>query len=98
MTCLTTSENKFFDLTQKKKKKKKIPEKISVNFSFYRKFFNFLDFLGHVKHLTSLKDAEKNTAKSYKFCNKSFLTLFKHEYIRFARQISLNFYAANLLY
>ena len=63
MTCLTTSENNFFDLI-KKKKKKKIPEKISVNFSFYRKLFNFLDFLGHVKHLTSLKDAEKNTAKS----------------------------------
>ena len=63
MTCLTTSENNFFDLIQKKKKKK-IPEKISVNFSFYRKLFNFLDFLGHVKHLTSLKDAEKNTAKS----------------------------------
>ena len=62
MTCLTTSENNF--LTLFKKKKKKIPEKISVNFSFYRKLFNFLDFLGHVKHLTSLKDAEKNTAKS----------------------------------
>ena len=53
----------LFDLIQKKKKKK-IPEKISVNFSLYRKLFNFLDFLGHVKHLTSLKDAEKNTAKS----------------------------------
>ena len=51
----------LFDLIQKKKK---IPEKISVNFSFYRKLFNFLDFLGHVKHLTSLEDAEKNTAKS----------------------------------
>ena len=63
MTCLTTSENNFLTLF-KKKKKKKIPEKISVNFSFYRKLFNFLDFLGHVKHLTSLKDAEKNTAKS----------------------------------
>ena len=63
MTCLTTSENNFFELIQKKKKKK-IPDKISVNFSFYRKFFNFLDFLGHIKHLTSLKDAEKNTAKS----------------------------------
>ena len=59
MTCLTTSENNFLTLF-----KKKIPEKISVNFSFYRKLFNFLDFLGHVKHLTSLKDAEKNTAKS----------------------------------
>ena len=64
MTCLTTSENNFLTLFKKKKKKKKIPEKISVNFSFYRKLFNFLDFLGHVKHLTSLKDAEKNTAKS----------------------------------
>ena len=54
----------FLTYSKKKKKKKKIPDKISVNFSFYRKFFNFLDFLGHIKHLTSLKDAEKNTAKS----------------------------------
>ena len=41
MTCLTTSENKFFDLTQKKKKKKKDTGEDFSQFQFLSEIFQF---------------------------------------------------------